>query len=117
MLFINNLLLLSAFLSVLYHNSLFIQDGFQYCPSQVRPMFDSWEKVGSCPPHAGLQFTVLVGKEAGCCESGDEKYPQCSFWESNPGHLIYFSVATTGMILFFLLKPFGVTVKTNNYNV
>jgi hypothetical protein len=42
---------------------------------------------------------VLVGKEAGCCGSGDEKRTQCLFWESNPGHLIYFSVATVCRIL------------------
>jgi hypothetical protein len=82
-------------------------------------MFDSWERVSTSPPHAGHQFKVLVGKEAGCCGSGDEKYPQCFFWESNPGHLIYFSVATVGTILFHftVLKSFGVAVKTNNYNV
>jgi hypothetical protein len=119
MLFINNLLVLCAFLSVPYHYSLFMQDGFQYCPSQIRPMFDSWESVSSSPPHAGHQFKVLVGKEAGWCGSGDEKYPQCFFWESNPCHLIYFSVVTVDRILFHftVLKSFGVAVKTNNYSV
>jgi hypothetical protein len=63
-------------------------------------MVDSWERVNSCPPYAGLQFTVLVGKEAGCCGSGDEKHTQCFFWESNPCHLICFSVAKVGRILF-----------------
>jgi hypothetical protein len=42
----------------------------------------------------------LIGNEAGCCGSGDEKYPQFFFWASSPGHLICFSVATVGRILY-----------------